>query len=210
MTAPRQSRRSRRPLALWRGPAWADMLDLPPANAEAQRLDDQRVEALESRVEIELALGRGRDLVSELERLVIEHPLRERLIHSLMLALYRAGRQTDALDVFRAARERLVDELGLEPGPELHELQRRILSTTRRSAHRVPSSRSRFPARPDAGDHRGDRGRRGRGCGRDHCRRETRAARTPSRRERRCGRGGEIRPAGGLSWRQRWPGRHRA
>ena len=114
-------------LDLWRGPAWADVLDLPAASAEAQRLDDQRLEALESRIEIELDLGRGPVLVPELERLVVEHPLRERLIHSLMLALYRAGRQTDALDTFRAARDRLVNELGLEPGRELHELQRRIL-----------------------------------------------------------------------------------
>ena len=86
-----------------------------------------RLSALESRFEAELALGHGAELVPELERLVTEHPLRERLIASLMLALYRAGRQTDALDAFQAARRRLVDELGLEPGPELHELQRRIL-----------------------------------------------------------------------------------
>ena len=133
-------------VALWRGPAWADMLDLAPASVDAQRLDDQRVEAIESCVEIELALGRGRDLVSELERLVSEHPLRERLIHSLMLALYRAGRQAAALDVFRSARARLVGELGIEPGPELHQLQQRILSHdpalgARRPVVPIPTSR---------------------------------------------------------------------
>ena len=88
----------------------------------------------------------GRDLVSELERLVSEHPLRERLIHSLMLALYRAGRQAAALDAFRSARARLVGELGIEPGPELHQLQQRILSHdpalgARRPVVPIPTSR---------------------------------------------------------------------
>jgi YVTN family beta-propeller protein len=134
-------------LALWRGPAWADVLDLPPANAEAQRLGDQRLEALESRLEIELAVGRGPELVPELERLVSEYPLRERLVHSMMLALYRAGRQADALEAFGSARSRLVNELGLEPGPELHELQQLILQHdpdlgTRRRAVPMLASRS--------------------------------------------------------------------
>jgi hypothetical protein len=71
--------------------------------------------------------GRGADLVAELEQPTGEHPLRERLLAALMLALYRAGRQTDALEVFHAARHRLIDELGLEPGPGLHELRQRIL-----------------------------------------------------------------------------------
>ena len=114
-------------LALWRGPAWCDMLDDPGVGAEAQRLDELRLSVLESRIEAELALGGGTALVAELERLVREHPLRERLLCALMVALYRAGRQTDALDTFQSARQRLVDELGLEPGPELHDLQRRIL-----------------------------------------------------------------------------------
>ena len=114
-------------LALWRGPAWADMLELPLASAEAQRLEELRLSALESRIEAELATGGGAELVPELEQLVSEHPQRERLLSGLMLGLYRAGRQTDALNAFQAARRRLVDELGLEPGRELHELQRRIL-----------------------------------------------------------------------------------
>ena len=112
---------------MWRGPAWADQLDYPAVCADAQRLEELRLTAIESRLEAELATGRGADLVPELEQLTGEHPLRERLLAALMLALYRAGRQTDALDAFQLARHRLVDELGLEPGPELHELQRRIL-----------------------------------------------------------------------------------
>ena len=114
-------------LALWRGPAWDDLLDAEALRADAQRLEELRLSALESRFEAELALGHGAELTPELERLVDEHSLRERLLASLMLALYRAGRQTDALHVFQTARRRLVDELGIEPGPELHELQRRIL-----------------------------------------------------------------------------------
>ncbi|MGP0037617.1 MAG: ABC transporter substrate-binding protein [Solirubrobacteraceae bacterium] len=114
-------------LALWRGPAWGDLLDSEALERDALRLEELRLSALESRFEAELALGHGPELAPELERIVDEHPLRERLIASLMLALYRAGRQTDALDAFGATRRRLVDELGLEPGPELHELQRRIL-----------------------------------------------------------------------------------
>ena len=114
-------------LALSRGPAWGDLLDGGALEPDAQRLDELKLSVLESRFEAELVLGHGAELVPELEQLVAEHPLRERLVASLMLALYRAGRQTDALDAFQTARRRLVDELGLDPGPELHELQRRIL-----------------------------------------------------------------------------------
>jgi YVTN family beta-propeller protein len=114
-------------LALWRGPAWGELLDGEALQADARRLEELRLSALESRFEAELALGHGAELAPELERLADEHPLRERLLASLMLALYRAGRQTDALDAFQTARRRLVDELGIEPGPELQELQRRIL-----------------------------------------------------------------------------------
>jgi peptide/nickel transport system substrate-binding protein len=114
-------------LALWRGPAWADMLEVPLASVEAHRLAELRLSALESRIEAELEIGGGAELVPELEQLVSEHPLRERLLSGLMLGLYRAGRQADALNAFRAARQRLVEELGLEPGREVHDLQRRIL-----------------------------------------------------------------------------------
>ncbi|MBV8991046.1 MAG: hypothetical protein JO372_21030 [Solirubrobacterales bacterium] len=113
-------------LALWRGPAWGD-LDGAALEADARRLEELRLSALELRFEAELALRGGGELAAELERVVDEHPLRERLVASLMLALYRAGRQNDALEAFQVARRRLVDELGLEPGPELHGLQRRIL-----------------------------------------------------------------------------------
>jgi ABC-type transport system substrate-binding protein/DNA-binding SARP family transcriptional activator/streptogramin lyase len=114
-------------LELWRGPIAAELLDNGSGVPQAQRLEEMRLSALESRVEAQLALGAGKELVPQLEQFVAEHPLRERLIGGLMLALYRAGRQTEALEVFQRARARLTEELGLEPGPGLHELQRRIL-----------------------------------------------------------------------------------
>ena len=118
-------------LGLWRGPAWSDLLDNPAVRADAERLEERRLNALESRLEAELSAGGGAELVSELEQLVGEHPLRERLLAALMLALYRAGRQTDSLEVFQTARQRLLDELGLELGPDLRELQQRILQHDR-------------------------------------------------------------------------------
>jgi DNA-binding SARP family transcriptional activator len=136
-------------LGLWRGSAWADMLDDPSLGAEARRLEELRLSALESRIEAELTLGGGTDLVAELEQLVREHPLRERLLAALMLALYRAGRHTDALEVFQTARQPLLDERGLEPGPELHELQRRILQHDR-----TLGAPRRFPAMPGPGSRR--------------------------------------------------------
>jgi YVTN family beta-propeller protein len=114
-------------LALWRGPALADVLYQPFASAPALQLEERRLDAVESRIEAELELGGAVALVPDLEQLVADHPLRERLVAALMLALYRAGRQTDALAAFQAARGRLVEELGLEPGPEVRELQQRIL-----------------------------------------------------------------------------------
>jgi YVTN family beta-propeller protein len=114
-------------LELWRGAVAAEVLDNVSGVSEAERLEEMRLSAMESRVEAQLALGNGKELVPQLERLFAEHPLRERLTGGLMLALYRAGRQTDALRAFQTARGRLSRELGLEPGPGLHELQRRIL-----------------------------------------------------------------------------------
>lgn len=115
-------------LALWRGPALADFEYEEWAQAEARRLEDLRLSCLEGRVEAELATGRHSELVGELETLVAEHPERERFTAQLMLALYRAGRQVDAVDVFRRALARLVDELGIDPSPELQALNRRILN----------------------------------------------------------------------------------
>jgi YVTN family beta-propeller protein len=114
-------------LALWRGLAWGELVDEPSVTGEAQRLEEMRLSAVESRIEAKLGQGEGLELVAELDQLVTEHPLRERLLAGLMIALYRAGRQADALGAFQAARQRLIEELGLEPGPSVYELQRRIL-----------------------------------------------------------------------------------
>jgi DNA-binding SARP family transcriptional activator len=114
-------------LALWRGPALADLDEEDFARLAAARLDELRVTAQEERIDAELALGRHGSLVGELETLVAAHPLRERLRGQLMLALYRCGRQAEALEVYRAARLALADELGLDPSPELQELERRVL-----------------------------------------------------------------------------------
>ena len=92
---------------------------------EIGRLEELRLTVLEERIETELALGRHADLIAELEALVAEHPLRERLRAQLMLALYRSGRQAEALDVYQDARRALVEELGIEPGRELRELHQR-------------------------------------------------------------------------------------
>ena len=114
-------------LALWRGPALADLDEEQFARLEAARLDELRVAAQEERIDAELALGRHAALVGELEALVATHPLRERLRGQLMLTLYRCGRQGEALAAYRALRLALADELGLDPSPELQELERRIL-----------------------------------------------------------------------------------
>ena len=114
-------------LALWRGRAYAEFADEAWARAEAGRLEELRLAATEDRVEAELALGRHPALVAELEVLAAEHPTRERLVGQLMLALYRSGRQADALAVYRAARRALVDGLGLEPGRELRDLEAAVL-----------------------------------------------------------------------------------
>ena len=114
-------------LELWRGPALAELVEEEFARLEAPRLEELRIAAQEERLDAELALGRHATLVAELEQLVATHPLRERLRGQLMLALYRCGRQAEALEVYRAARLALADELGLDPTPELQELERRIL-----------------------------------------------------------------------------------
>jgi DNA-binding SARP family transcriptional activator len=114
-------------LDLWRGPALADFTYMPFAQRAISALEELRTEAMEDRIEAELELGLSHELVPELEALVREHPFRERLRGFLMLALYRAGRQTEALEAYRAGRALLVDEIGVEPGPALRELEAAIL-----------------------------------------------------------------------------------
>jgi DNA-binding SARP family transcriptional activator/streptogramin lyase len=114
-------------LALWRGPALADV-GAPFVERERLRLDELRLTALEERVEADLRLGRHAELVPELEQLVREHSFREGLTAQLMLALYRSARQAEALQVYQDARRKLVEELGLEPGVELQQLERAILA----------------------------------------------------------------------------------
>jgi predicted ATPase/DNA-binding SARP family transcriptional activator len=118
----------REALALWRGEALADHRFDEFAQHEIARLEELRVEAIEERLAADLACGRDSDLIGELGVLVAEHPLRERLRGHLMLALYRAGRQAEALETMRSGRKMLVDELGIEPGPELRRLERMILA----------------------------------------------------------------------------------
>ena len=117
-----------RALDLWRGEALAGLSGEFFARDETLRLDELRLQCVEGRLEAELRLGRHEWLIADLERLVAEHPLRERLRAQLMTALYRDGRQADALAYYRDGRAYLAGELGLEPGAELRELERRILS----------------------------------------------------------------------------------
>src|SRR6266511_5937225 len=117
----------RRALGLWRGQAYGEFAYEEFARAEAERVEELRVVALEERLEAELALGRHAELLPELQSLARAQPLRERLKAQAMLALYRCGRQTEALELYADARARLREELGLEPGSELREMQRRIL-----------------------------------------------------------------------------------
>ena len=116
-----------RALALWRGSPLYDVAYEEFAQSEIARLEELRIACLEGLCEARLALGRHAELVSELERLVAEHPHRERLRGNLMLALYRSGRQADALTAFRDARRVLLEELGLEPSRALQELEQAIL-----------------------------------------------------------------------------------
>jgi YVTN family beta-propeller protein len=131
-------------LDLWRGPALADFAYESFAQAEIRRLEELRLKAIEDRIEAELSSGDPAGVVPELEALTARYPTRERLRSQLMLALYRCGRQDDALRVYQDARRSLHDELGLEPTPALRELQRAILA---QDASLDPPSR-RPPARP--------------------------------------------------------------
>ena len=114
-------------LELWRGQALADLVNGHGPWIEAARLEELRLCAIEDRIDSDLALGRHADVVSELAALAAAHPLRERLHGQLMIALYRSGRQAEALEAYQAARRTLVEELGLEPGPALQRLESAIL-----------------------------------------------------------------------------------
>jgi DNA-binding SARP family transcriptional activator len=126
---PRQAAsKLRSALALWRGPALADLAFEPFAQSEIARLEERRLAAVTERIEADLALGRHEELIAELEALVGEHPLQERPRGQLMLALYRAGRQAEALQAYEHCRRSLGEELGLDPGPALKRLERSILT----------------------------------------------------------------------------------
>ncbi|MGY1683307.1 FxSxx-COOH system tetratricopeptide repeat protein [Geodermatophilus sp. SYSU D01176] len=148
----------REALALWRGQPLAEFADLPFAEAEAPRLE-QHLAAVEAYLEAELALGRHHELVGELETLITRHPLHEGLHRLLMLSLYRCGRQAEALEAYRRAHHLLAEELGIDPGRALRELEAAILthdpsldwtpsphsSTLRGSADAAPSSAAETP-----------------------------------------------------------------
>ena len=138
-------------LSLWRGPALEDLAFESFAQTEIARLEEARLEALEERLDADLALGRAGDLVIELEGLVAQHPLRERFRVQLMLALYRAGRQADALAAYQDARRMLLDELGLEPSEELRGLEQAILRQDPLVAD-IGDARAERAARPADGD----------------------------------------------------------
>jgi DNA-binding SARP family transcriptional activator len=121
----------RRALDLWRGPPLGELGFESFAQTEIAHLEERRVTALEERIEADLALGRHDDLIGELEALIATHPLRERLRAQLMLALYRSGRQSEALNAYQDARRTLVEEVGIEPGRQLRELHRAILQQER-------------------------------------------------------------------------------
>jgi YVTN family beta-propeller protein len=138
----RAAERLRAALGLWRGEALSDIGFEPFVQTEAARLEGLRLDTVQDRIEADLTAGGGTELVGELERLVAAEPLRERFWAQLMLALYRSGRQAEALDAYRRARQTLVSQLGIEPGPELREFERRILAhdPTLRPGTRVPTA----------------------------------------------------------------------
>ncbi|MEV6874252.1 BTAD domain-containing putative transcriptional regulator [Amycolatopsis sp. NPDC051128] len=140
-----------RALALWRGPALSGVRGRIP-EAKAIQLDESRLSAIETRVDIELRLGRHHQLVGELSTLVAEQPLRERLRGQLMLALFRAGRQAEALETYRLGRELMIDELGLEPGEELRRLETAILAGEVADVEAADALAKPPPARPEEAD----------------------------------------------------------
>ena len=151
--AERSSELLREALALWRGRPLADLEFEPFAQAEIARLGDQQVSALEARIEADLRCGRHAACVDELERLVVEYPARERFASQLMVALYRCGRQAHALEAYRDVRRRLNAELGIEPGPELREVQRQVLAhDPALELPEPPAPETMLPDPPERGD----------------------------------------------------------
>lgn len=140
------SRRYVDALEQWRGPALAEFGRDLFAQAAIARLEDLRLGALEDRIDVDLALGRQSEIVGELEGLVADHPLRERLHGQLMLALYRTGRQAEALDTYRRLRRALVDDLGIEPSPAVQKLERAMLT---QDPSLVPEQADVRPPEPD-------------------------------------------------------------
>lgn len=139
-----------RALAEWRGPALTDFADDQFAVGHARQLEEARLQAVELRVEADLAAGRHAAVIGELAALVADHPTRERLRGQLMLALYRAGRQADALQVARDGRRRLAEELGIDPDPSLQALEAAILRHDRTLD--LPPAAEQAPGRPSAED----------------------------------------------------------
>jgi len=138
-------------LSLWRGSALADIDGVPFADGEQARLEEERLGTLESKMDALLACGRHRETIAQLESLTRNHPLRERFWHQRLLALYRSGRQADALRAFRELRSTLVDQLGIEPAPELRDLEAQILrqdSTLEHQRTRQPGREDRTPTPP--------------------------------------------------------------
>ncbi|GAC1477521.1 MAG: hypothetical protein NVS1B12_12870 [Acidimicrobiales bacterium] len=127
-------------LSLWRGPALADVAGPLSVSVAAAELDDSRVSALEDRIEADLACGRHSTLAGELEALTSRYPLRERLWSERILALYRCGRQADALRAYQALRERLAEELGIEPSPAVRDLEHRVLGQDASLDWRLPQT----------------------------------------------------------------------
>jgi DNA-binding SARP family transcriptional activator len=147
----------REALALWRGPPLSEFAFDSFAQEEIARLEELHLAVLEERIEADLALARERDLVAELEALVARHPLRERLRGQLMLALYRCGRQAEALQVYQDTRLLLVEELGLEPSRTIVELEQAILRQEPALDLLPPSTRESPPAAAEAGSARAPR-----------------------------------------------------
>ncbi len=132
-------------LAIWRGPALADLPEDSRRAADAESLEELRLTALELRYDAELACGRHDAIVADLEKLTAEDPYREKFLQQRLLALYRSGRQADALEVYRSAREVLAEDLGLDPSPALQELERAILRQEPSLAAPEPPTRSTRP-----------------------------------------------------------------